>query len=48
MSILRIGTVDNFELHDTKLKPQFEQYTKYRPSWLPGATGIPQHEDTGM
>ncbi|KAK5243813.1 hypothetical protein LTR40_012417, partial [Exophiala xenobiotica] len=29
-SILRIGTVDDFTLHETKLKPQIEQFVKDR------------------
>ena len=33
-SILRIGTVDDLNLHDTVLKPQVEQWTKWRTSWL--------------
>ena len=33
-SILRIGTVDDFHLHETKLKPRIEQYTKDRVGWL--------------
>jgi hypothetical protein len=39
MSILRIGTVDDFSLHETKLKPQIEQYTKDRVAWLTGVDG---------
>src|SRR5450755_2583459 len=29
-SILRIGTVDDFHLHETKLRPRVEQFTKDR------------------
>ncbi|MCJ1307660.1 hypothetical protein MMC25_001307 [Agyrium rufum] len=43
-SILRIGTIDDFNLAETKLKPTVEQFTKYRPSWLHGAEGVEQHE----
>ncbi|KAB8230821.1 GFA family protein [Aspergillus alliaceus] len=41
-SILRTGTVDDFTLHETKLKPRFELYTKDRVGWLQGATGVAQ------
>ncbi|KFZ12576.1 hypothetical protein V501_04146 [Pseudogymnoascus sp. VKM F-4519 (FW-2642)] len=30
LSILRIGTVDDFNLHETKLRPRVEQFTKDR------------------
>ncbi|KAK2757995.1 hypothetical protein FQN54_004401 [Arachnomyces sp. PD_36] len=33
-SILRIGTVDDFNLHETKLRPRVEQFTKDRVGWL--------------
>ena len=46
MSILRIGTVDDFHLHETKLKPRVEQFTKDRVSWLHGAEGVEQIEDS--
>ncbi|CDZ96639.1 Mss4-like [Phaffia rhodozyma] len=42
MTIARIGTVDDFSLHDTVLKPEFEQFGKHRPSWLSGAVGVQQ------
>jgi hypothetical protein len=35
-SILRIGTVDDFNIQETKLKPRTEWYTQDRMSWLPG------------
>jgi len=41
-SILRIGTVDDFSLMDTKLKPRIEQFVKDRVSWLGGAEGVEQ------
>lgn len=41
-SILRIGTVDDFHLHETKLKPRVEQYTKDRVKWLSGIAGVKQ------
>ena len=43
-SILRIGTVDDFNLHETKLRPRVEQYIKDRVEWLHGADGIKQVE----
>lgn len=47
-SILRIGTVDDFTLHETKLKPQVEQYTRDRVSWLPGLDGVRQVDGTAF
>ena len=43
-SIMRIGTVDDFNLHETKLKPRIEQFTKDRVSWFHGAEGVQQVE----
>ncbi|KAK4547180.1 hypothetical protein LTR36_001401 [Oleoguttula mirabilis] len=43
-SILRLGTVDDFTLHETKLKPQIEQFISERVSWLEPAKGIAQDE----
>ncbi|CZT18550.1 uncharacterized protein RCC_04394 [Ramularia collo-cygni] len=43
-SIMRIGTIDDFTLHETLLKPRIEQFTKDRVSWLAGAKGVEQHE----
>lgn len=42
-SILRIGTVDDFHLHDTKLRPRTEQFIKDRVSWFSGVEGAKQH-----
>jgi hypothetical protein len=42
--ILRIGTVDDFNLHETRLKPRVEQYVKDRVSWLCEADGVEQVE----
>ena len=39
MSILRIGTVDDFTLAETKLRPQIEQFLKERVSWFTGVDG---------
>ncbi|KAJ7132306.1 Mss4-like protein [Mycena epipterygia] len=44
MSILRVGTVDDFHVQETKLKPRVEQFIEERVSWLPGLEGVPQVE----
>jgi hypothetical protein len=36
LSIPRIGTVDDIELHETKLMPQIEQFCKDRVNWING------------
>lgn len=41
-SILRIGTVDDFNLHETKLRPRIEQYTNDRVRWLRHVEGVGQ------
>ncbi|CAF9902972.1 MAG: hypothetical protein ALECFALPRED_000087 [Alectoria fallacina] len=41
-SILRIGTVDDFHLHETKLKPTAEQFIESRVGWLNGVEGVKQ------
>lgn len=43
-SILRIGTVDDFTLHETKLKPRRELFVKDRVGWLNGVEGAEQIE----
>ncbi|EST05633.1 Glutathione-dependent formaldehyde-activating enzyme/centromere protein V [Kalmanozyma brasiliensis GHG001] len=43
-SILRLGTVDDFSLVETVLKPGVEQFAKDRVGWLHGAQGIKQVE----
>jgi len=48
MSILRVGTVDDFSLHETKLKPTMEQFTKDRVGWCPGIEGVPQFYEDGL
>jgi hypothetical protein len=40
VSILRIGTVDDFSLHETKLRPTEEHFTKDRVSWFSGVTDV--------
>ncbi|WQF76756.1 Putative CENP-V/GFA domain, Mss4-like superfamily protein [Colletotrichum destructivum] len=44
MSILRIGTVDDFRLAETKLKPQVEQFVGTRAAWLTPLDGVMQME----
>lgn len=41
-SILRVGTVDDFHLHETKLKPRREIFVKDRVSWLSAVEGVEQ------
>ncbi|KAJ9145093.1 Glutathione-dependent formaldehyde-activating enzyme/centromere protein V [Pleurostoma richardsiae] len=43
-SILRIGTVDDFNLHETKLRPRTEIFVKDRVSWFGGVEGAEQFE----
>ena len=43
-SILRIGTVDDFNLHETKLKPRIEQFAKDRVRWCAAGEGVEQKE----
>ena len=43
-SILRIGTVDDFHLHETKLKPRREIFVKDRVGWLSAVEGAEQVE----
>ncbi|CAD6443394.1 ad9c4aaf-810f-4e42-8229-0627d38029b9 [Sclerotinia trifoliorum] len=44
-SILRIGTVDDFNLHETKLKPKMEVFTDGRVAWLKEVEGAAQFPD---
>ena len=48
LSILRIGTVDDFTLMETKLKPQIEQYVEERVSWLSPVKGVKQAKGMGF
>jgi hypothetical protein len=43
-SILRTGTVDDFELQNTVLRPRHEIFTANRASWLAAIEGAEQHE----
>ena len=45
-SILRIGTVDDFSLHESRLKPRIEQFTKDRVGWLCAVQGVEQADGT--
>ncbi|KAF8148542.1 Mss4-like protein [Mycena galopus ATCC 62051] len=42
MSILRLGTVDDFHLHETKLKPKEELFAVNRTGWIPELEGVKQ------
>lgn len=42
--ILRTGTVDDFKLAETALRPTLEQYGKHRVDWLKGIEGAVQSE----
>lgn len=42
MKIMRIGTVDDFNLQATILKPKVEQFVKDRHEWVGGGQGIKQ------
>ena len=44
-SILRIGTIDDFSLMETKLKPTAEQFIKDRVAWKKPAEGVEQFEN---
>ncbi|KAL2063844.1 hypothetical protein VTL71DRAFT_4338 [Oculimacula yallundae] len=41
-SFLRIGTVDDFMLMETVLRPQVQQFCKDRLSWVKSIEGIPE------
>ncbi|OJJ71412.1 hypothetical protein ASPBRDRAFT_179807 [Aspergillus brasiliensis CBS 101740] len=43
-SILRTGTVDDFHLHETRLRPRMEVFTKDRVRWLCAVEGVVQVE----
>ena len=43
-SILRIGTVDDFHLHETKLRPERELFTTGRVGWLSAVEGMEQFD----
>ncbi|PMD42700.1 hypothetical protein L207DRAFT_510922 [Hyaloscypha variabilis F] len=43
-SILRLGTVDDFNLHESKLKPKREIFVKDRVGWVSPIEGAEQFE----
>ncbi|OQO10320.1 hypothetical protein B0A48_04678 [Cryoendolithus antarcticus] len=47
--ITRIGTIDDFNLMETKIKPRFEMYIKSCVAWCTGAgeSGVSQFEGAG-
>ncbi|KAI0127525.1 Mss4-like protein [Xylariales sp. AK1849] len=47
-SIMRIGTVDDFSLHATKLRPTMELFTKRRVEWFHGVEGEGVEKFEGM
>ena len=47
VSFLRLGTVDDFSLHETKLRPTVEQFVKDRVSWVHGVDGIQKFDAMG-
>ncbi|KAJ7274896.1 Mss4-like protein, partial [Mycena rebaudengoi] len=44
---LRIGTVDDFHLHETRLRPKVEFFTECRVEWLKPVEGVQQMEGQG-
>lgn len=42
VKFMRIGTVDDFHLHETKLRPQVEQFVESRVGWLEPIEGVKQ------
>lgn len=42
-TVLRLGTVDDFSLHENELKPQVEQYTERRVNWSDSIKDVRQH-----
>lgn len=48
MSILRVGSVDDFSLHETKLRPTMEQFTKDRVARKAPTEGAKQFVEDGL
>lgn len=48
VSILRVGSVDDFSLHETRLRPTVEQFTKDRPAWKKPVEGAKQFVEDGL
>ncbi|KEQ91759.1 hypothetical protein AUEXF2481DRAFT_451014 [Aureobasidium subglaciale EXF-2481] len=40
VAVPRIGTIDDLELHETKLRPQVEVYCRSKVGWFGGVEGI--------
>lgn len=40
VKILRIGTVDDFSLHEGLLRPRQEWFVKQRNNWVHGVDGV--------
>ena len=47
-SILRIGSIDDFNLMETKLRPRREQVTEGRMSWLHEIDHVKHSEGNGV
>jgi hypothetical protein len=44
LSFCRIGTIDDLQLHEEKLKPMAEQFVEGRVGWLAPVEGVKQWE----
>lgn len=42
LAYMRVGTVDDFALHETRLRPTIELFTKDRVDWLQPIDGCKQ------
>ncbi|KAI1189659.1 Mss4-like protein [Nemania serpens] len=47
VKILRLGTVDDFNLAETKLRPKTEQFIRNRVSWFSGCEGTRKVQGSG-
>jgi hypothetical protein len=47
VSILRLGTVDDFSLAETKLRPEIELFVEHRVGWQKPVEGLPQAKGMG-
>ena len=43
-TVMRIGQVDDFKLHETVLKPRLEQFGKDRVNWVKPVEGMEQFQ----
>jgi hypothetical protein len=46
--VLRLGTVDDYTLHETVLKPRVELFSGDRVAWLDGVRGVEQLGEAGV